>query len=122
MVRGLAGIPLSEKRQLTELQISDDVVGKLHKALGISNLRQSYVYNIFVTTVSAQKSTEIVNTLANLYIPKQLDVKGESNLQATAWLTERLRQLRIDLEKAEAQDKDFSAQNGNPPIFNGVRL
>ena len=109
-VRWVLRQPIPQDRALTPDQIRDAVVDELRKSMSVSNIRQSYVYNITVTTQIAEKSTEIVNTLAELYIRNQLDVKGESNLQATAWLTDRLSQLRIELETAEAAVKDFNSQ------------
>ena len=102
--------PETPKRALSEEQIRDAVVSSLRGKLSIGNISKSYVYSIAATTQNAKKSTAIVNTLANLYIRDQLDVKGESNLQATAWLTDRLSQLRIELETAEGEVKDFNAR------------
>ena len=110
MARTTLGQPTLERRVLTPTQIADATVDTLRDALSVSNVRQSYVYNITATTQSAQKSTLITNTLAELYINNQLDVKAEGNLQATAWLTDRLSQLRIELETSEALVKDFNAQ------------
>lgn len=104
------GVPIPENRVLTPDQTRDAVVGTLRDKLVISNISDSYVYTITITTQSALKSTEIVNALANRYIRNQLDVKGESNLQATAWLTDRLAQLRLELQTAESAVKDFNAR------------
>ena len=110
MVRAAVGQPIQEKRVLSPTQVRDASVDNLRDLLSVSNVRQSYVYNITATTRSAEKSTLITNTLAEFYIRNQLDVKAESNLQATAWLTDRLGQLRIELEASEAKVKDFNAQ------------
>lgn len=107
---GLFGQPPREKRQLTDEQIRDAVVDNLRSALSISNIRQSYVYTITATTEDALKSRDVVNTLADLYIVEQLEVQAENNVQATSWLTDRLGQLKIELETAESKVKDFNAQ------------
>lgn len=110
LVRGYMDLPPLKDRQLTEEQRLDAVVDRLRDALSISNVRQSFVFNISATTEDPKKSTLIANSLAQLYIVDQLNVKGESNLQATAWLTDRLSQLRIELETAESRVKDFNAE------------
>ena len=110
LIRKVLGFQIPEERQLTSIQIRDAVVGNLRDALSISNIRQSYVFSITATTQDAVKSTQIVNVLADLYILDQVNLKGESNLAATTWLTDRLGQLRVELETAEAAVKDFSAQ------------
>lgn len=110
LIRKVLGFQIPEDRQLTSNQIRDAVVGNLRDALSISNIRQSYVFSITATTQDAIKSTQIVNVLADLYIFDQVNLKGESNLAATTWLTDRLGRLRVELETAEAAVKDFSAQ------------
>ena len=110
LIRKVLGFQIPEERQLTSNQIRDAVVGNLRDALSISNIRQSYVFSITATTQDAVKSTQIVNVLADLYIFDQVNLKGESNLAATTWLTDRLGRLRVELETAEAAVKDFSAQ------------
>ena len=108
--RTAIGQPAQPERVLTPTQIRDAVVDNLRDALSVANVRQSYVYTITATTEDPQKSMRVTNKLAELYIRNQLDVKAESNLQATAWLTDRLGQLRVELETSEAQVKDFNAQ------------
>lgn len=110
LIRKVLGFQIPEERQLTSNQIRDAVVGNLRDALSITNIRQSYVFSITATTQDAVKSTQIVNVLADLYIFDQVNLKGESNLAATTWLTDRLGRLRVELETAEAAVKDFGAQ------------
>lgn len=109
-IRKVIGQQPAPERKLSPDQIRDTVVDSLRSALSVSNIRQSYVYNITATTESAIKSTKIVNTLASLYISNQLNEKRENNLQATVWLADRLGQLRVDLQNAESKVKDFNAQ------------
>lgn len=97
-------VPMSEE------QVRDAVVTNVQAVLAIANIRQSYVYSITATTNSAQKSAQLVNVLANLYIVDQLETKSEKNLQATRWLTDRLGELQIELEGAEEAVKDFNAK------------
>ena len=70
--------------------------------LVVSNIRQSYVFNIIVTSENPEKSAGMANSLAELYILDQLDVKHEATETATGWLTERVAQLQIELEAAES--------------------
>lgn len=109
---GLAALnqPIPEDLKLSDVQIRDAVVGLLREKLVITNIRDSSVYSIAITTENAIKSMTIANAHANLYISNQLNIKSESNLQATAWLTDRLAQLRLELQTAESSVKDFNAR------------
>jgi len=108
-VQELSGIALPEKKELNEQEIIDQVVDTLREALSISNIRQSYVYQISVTTEDPYKSALLANTLSELYILNQLDVKSEANAMAMVWLTDRVSQLRLELEEAETAVKNFNA-------------
>lgn len=86
----------------------DATIDNVLRAISVSNIRQSYVFRITVTTEDAQKSADMANTLADLYILEQLETKFEATEKATNWLTERVAELQIQLEAAEARVKEFN--------------
>lgn len=86
-------------------------IATLGDAIRITNLRQSFVFRIEVTTEQADKSALIANTLAELYIRDQLEQKFEATERATAWLSERVGLLRQDLETALQDVKNFNADS-----------
>lgn len=97
------------EEELTERMILDSVIDMLLEKITVMNVRQSYVFAITVETESAEKSALVANTLAELYILDQLETKFEATEQATVWLTDRVGNLQINLEQAEAAVKDFNA-------------
>jgi succinoglycan biosynthesis transport protein ExoP len=108
MLRGVLGSAVpSQKSDEAILEATTD---RLIKAVTISNIRQSYVFNITAVTTSPQKSAAIANKLANLYILDQLETKFDATEQATNWLTDRVSQLKDELEQAEADVKAFNAR------------
>ncbi len=107
--KGLAGVPPKEEKPLGERDILDATIDELLKKLSVSNIRQSYVFNIVAISEDPRKAAEIANTLGELYILDQLEVKFEATAQATEWLTERVTQLQDELEKAEAAVKQFAS-------------
>jgi len=126
--RAIVGLPPIAKPELDAQQTLDEVVDAVRAVLNISNIRQSYVFSIATITEDAEKSALIANTLAELYILNQLDVKSEANARAMGWLTARVGDLRIELEQAETAVKDFNgwARNCNccnqqAPIHNKWR-
>lgn len=99
-----------DRKPRSERTILDDVIDELLKKIFISNVRQSYVFKISVDTEDADKSALIANTLADLYVLDQVETKFEATKQATAWLTDRVSQLQVELETAEAAVKNFNAK------------
>lgn len=93
----------------SQQEILDATVNAVLRAVSISNLRQSYVFNITAVTTDPVKSARIANTLAELYILDQVEVKFEATEQATTWLTNRVTDLQAELETAEADVKAFMA-------------
>lgn len=94
--------PLSDQATL------DSVVDAVLERLSVSNIRQSYVFLIRITTEDPEKSAQIADRLAQLYISDQIRVKLEKTEQATTWLGERVAELQIELEQAEQALKSFS--------------
>lgn len=109
-VRTLISGPLPEPEPLSERALLDDVIDEFQKKVSISNVRQSYVFKITVKTEDPEKSALIANTLANLYVLDQVETKFVATQQATTWLTDRVNQLQVELETAEAEVKDFNAK------------
>ncbi|SIO02984.1 polysaccharide biosynthesis tyrosine autokinase [Vannielia litorea] len=85
-------------------------VDALLERVSITNIPNSLVFRIQATSESPATAAEIADAVAELYILNQLDVKFEATQQATAWLTERVAELRIELEAAEAKLAAFSTE------------
>lgn len=99
----------AEKPAKTERETLDATINNVLTAINVSNVRQSFVFNLKVATQDPVKSAAIANKLAELYILDQLAVKFEATEQATTWLTERVAELQIELEQAESSAKEFNA-------------
>ncbi len=117
-VRSLVSEP-QETRPITERAILDSTINQVLDSISASNLRQSFVFEITVTTQDPDKSAAMANRLAELYIQDQISVKFEKTEQATTWLSERVSGLQIELETAQAKLKDFST---NTQLVNAETL
>ncbi|QIE47908.1 polysaccharide biosynthesis tyrosine autokinase (plasmid) [Pseudohalocynthiibacter aestuariivivens] len=96
-------------RQPHERESLDAVIDSVINTISITNLRQSYVFEITAATKDREKSAAIANTLASLYILEQIEVKFAATEQATEWLSERVGQLQVELETAVAKVKEFNS-------------
>ena len=92
-----------------EQRIRDAVISKLLEAVTVRNVPLSLVFQVTVETESARKSALIADTIVDLYILNQIEVKFEATEQATLWLSERVAALQSKLEEAEAKASEFSA-------------
>lgn len=101
--------PPPEKPEPTERQVLDATIDNVLNAVSVSNIRQSYVFQITAVTTSPQKSALMANTLADIYITDQLDVKFEASQKAVQWLNDRAADLKAELEALEGKVKEFES-------------
>lgn len=119
MVRELITGPPPARVPPSDRAILDRTMDAVLRAISVSNVRQSFVFQFTVVTQNPAKSAAIANRLTELYIEDQIAVKFEKTEQATLWLSERVSGLQIQLETTQARLKDFSA---NTDLINAEAL
>lgn len=87
----------------------DAAIDNVLDVFAVSNVRQSFVFRITAMTEDPKKSALMANSLAELYINAQLDAKFQATEKATSWLTDRVAQLKVELEVAERTVKEFNS-------------
>ena len=87
----------------------DSAVDILLGKTSVQNVNGSLVFRITAESESAIKAAKIADTIVELYIINQVNVKFEAMEQATAWLSNRVSELKIELEDAEGAIADFNA-------------
>ncbi|NRB20648.1 MAG: polysaccharide biosynthesis tyrosine autokinase [Rhodobacteraceae bacterium] len=97
----LAGKAVPKEDIPTAAGILNAAIGASGNAIAVSNTRNTYVFNINATTENPVKSALISNTLANLYIQDQIDIKFQATENAVAWLSDRVTSLEIELRDKE---------------------
>jgi len=118
-VRELILGPEAARALPSERAMLDEVINTVLKTISVSNVRQSFVFQITVVTQEPEKSASMANRLAALYIEDQIAVKFQKTEQATLWLSERVSGLQAQLETAQAKLKDFSS---NTDLINAEAL
>ncbi len=103
------GSPEPVPEALAKQLLRDDVISALLEKVSVRNIPQSLVFNVTVETEAAQKSALIADTIVELYVLNQIEVKFDATEQATAWLTDRVAELQIELETAEAKVNEFNS-------------
>lgn len=90
-----------------EAREREDAINLVLQALSVRNLPSSLVFEVRVETIDPQKSASIADTLVDLYILNQIEVKYEATEKAANWLADRVAELQVQLETAEARVKEF---------------
>lgn len=87
-----------EESAREKAKITDEFLQRLE----VSQKGRSRVIKIEFTSESPKTAANVVNSLAELYVVEQLEAKFEATKRATAWLNERITDLR---KQAKASDR-----------------
>ena len=82
------------------------------QAITISHVRNSHVMTLTTRSRDAEKSAAIANTLASLYVEKQVDAKQRDISNSVSWLSERVAKLEEEIER-----QDAAAQSANASVL-----
>nr|WP_295454636.1 polysaccharide biosynthesis tyrosine autokinase [uncultured Pseudophaeobacter sp.] len=110
-VKALLGVTDASAEISAELQdkiTRDSVISALLERVAVRNVPLSLVFQVTVTTEAATKSALVADTIVDLYILNQIEVKFDATEQATTWLTDRVTELQVQLEVAEAKVTEFN--------------
>jgi exopolysaccharide transport family protein len=79
---------------------------------------------ILITFASedANKAAAISNAIADAYVEDQLEAKFEATQKATVWLADRIQELSVQVQTAEAAVQEYKAENGLTETVNGTSL
>jgi polysaccharide biosynthesis transport protein len=87
------------------------VLGAVEDNLRVSRLGRSYIEQISFTSLDRDKAAKIANTFADAYIEDQLQAKFEATRRASAWLEQRIGELRQQASNAYKEVQDFKSEN-----------
>src|SRR5713226_6375957 len=87
--------------------VLDTVKGNLR----VTRLGRSYIEQIAYTSLDRDKAAKIANAFADAYIEDQLQAKFEGTRRASAWLEQRIGELRQQASNAYKEVQDFKSEN-----------
>ncbi|SAK86268.1 exopolysaccharide transport protein family protein [Caballeronia temeraria] len=92
---------------------TQQTVADLQKALKIDEkAKQSGIISMSLDDADAEAVTGTVNTIATIYVQRNVDRKSAQAEQMLAFLADQLPQLRADLDRAEARYNEYRAKHG----------
>jgi polysaccharide biosynthesis transport protein len=87
-------------------------LGYVKDNLRVTRLGRSYIEQIAFTSLDRDKAAKIANAFADAYIDDQLQAKFEATHRASAWLEQRIGELRQQASNAYREVQDFKSENG----------
>jgi succinoglycan biosynthesis transport protein ExoP len=79
--------------------------------LSVKRLALTYVLEIRFRSFSPERAAQIANAVADAYIVDQLEAKYQATRRASAWLQDRIKELRQQATMAERAVVEFKGKN-----------
>src|SRR5882757_872818 len=92
-------------------ELMHSVLGIVKDNLRVTRLGRSYIEQISYTSLDRDKAAKIANAFADAYIEDQLQAKFEATRRASAWLEQRIGELRQQASNAYKEVQDFKSEN-----------
>lgn len=114
MVQSLTG---DEGEQLTPIELQFDkervaIIDSFLDRLSVARLGESRVVSITFESIKPETAVLVANTTAEFYLVEQLEARFEATQRATAWLSNRLNNLREQVEQTESAVEAYKREAG----------
>ena len=101
----------SSEHTASEFEITRSAVNAFENRLSIKRVGLTYIIQISFRSYNAEHAAEIVNAVADAYIVDQLEAKYQATRRASAWLQDRIKELRDQVSTSERAVVDFTTKN-----------
>src|SRR5690606_26189779 len=98
-------VSAEEREQARQLNV-------FNSKLTISPVRNTNLAHVIFESTDPQTAAAVANALANAYIESYLEQRLSSTQQASAWMTERLTDLKSTLDQSEQRLQAFLEREG----------
>lgn len=102
-------------------QKREQVIQAFIERLDVESIEGTQVINVHFKAHSAELAAQAANTLADLFIESGLQAKLDVTRKATAWLTEKLADIKTQLEKSEANLQAYREKEQIVSVSSGAR-
>jgi succinoglycan biosynthesis transport protein ExoP len=111
-----SGTPVkAEPTSPEDPNISSDVMAsiqRLNGAISVGRAGQGYIFSISVTSVDPERAARLANAVADSFVVEKLDARFEAAKRGSAWLSDRLIDLRKQLHDSEEAVAQFRKEHG----------
>ena len=100
----------------------DRVVSALLNQFTATVVPDTTTFRITVSSEDPEKAALIADSIAEQYVQRQIDVKRGATVDAIDWLSERVAELKVALEKSENSVKQFKTDTPltTPEVLSGL--
>lgn len=88
------------------------VLNSVSDAITVRRSGLTYIINLSATSEDPKHAAELANMLAQQYIDRQVEGQFSSAERANQWLTDRLDQLRSEVQQTERAAQEYRVENG----------
>jgi succinoglycan biosynthesis transport protein ExoP len=89
-----------------------ETIEALKGAVTATRFGLGYILSIAVTARDPERAAKLANAVADAYVVEKLDARFEAAKRASAWLSDRLVELRKQLRESEEAVAKFRAEHG----------
>ena len=95
-----------------EQQVRRAAVARVRSSLSVRIEGRSRVIEVTARSLNPKFAASLANTLVDLYLLEQLEAKFEATRRAAAWLNDRVRDLRRQVEASERAVEEYRREHG----------
>ena len=107
------GEPVAAPQSAAEReQVRQNVINAVSQAIDVRRRGLTFAAEVSATSENPERAAEMANRLVELFQQYQLESRLESSERANAWLSERVRELREDVQEKEARAERYRAETG----------
>jgi polysaccharide biosynthesis transport protein len=118
-IRGFIEALESSKPQ-SETQLTRKALASFLKKRSITRVGRTYVLDIDFTSLESARSAMIANAIADAYIVDQLEAKYQATRRASAWLQDRIKELRQQASDADRAVLVYKEKNNIVAVGGGT--
>lgn len=107
---GLPTPPLNLTEEGKQRAAVRRAIAWVRNSVTATSIRDTYLLRITANTDRPTTATQLANALSDSYIASQLEEKYIETEQAIGWLSDRVRDLEIDLGERETQINDLESE------------
>lgn len=104
----------------SETGLTRQALGTLLARRSIARVGRTYVLDIGYTSLNGGRAATIANAIADAYIVDQLESKYQATRRASAWLQDRIKELRQQASDADRAVLDYKEKNNIVAVGNSV--
>src|SRR5438270_2055029 len=106
-----AVFPAPPPEVLSEAELTDRAVAAVRGGLTVKRVGLTYVIEIGFQSRSPEKAAQMANAVVEAYLRDQLDAKFQATRRASAWLQDRIVELKEQSSTADRVVEDFKRKN-----------